>query len=300
MRYSNQPMYIIALTSLAMLTTLYNSILLTRKLRLFHINFLQQGVCMKINISIILIIVLFQSLTFGNEDDIVNENDKTIRFGTIDSPGVPIYEKANAFLAEAFRRHGYTFELSTYPGKRALLWVDTDKLDGDAFRIYSLNAEQEYMNIVRVEEPIITIDQSVWSKEDFVVDGWESLRNYRLVYERGTKFIENNLHYFESAVPVNNLQQAFLMIHRGRADIAITSRDTGTPRLIEYGLESSGIKVLDPPLLELHLYPYMNIKHEELAENIAQTLREMKSDGTVKRLTEEVMTVYVNENVISE
>ncbi len=249
---------------------------------------------MKKNISVILIliIVLFQCIISASEDD-----DKIIRFGTIDSPGVPIYEKANAFLTEAFNRNGYRFELSTFPGKRALLWVETGRLDGDAFRIYSLNAEQEYMNIVRIEEPIITIDQSVWSKRDIVVDGWESLKNYRLVYERGTKFIENNLHYFESAVPVNNLQQAFMMIHRGRADIAITSRDTGTPRLIEYGLENSGIKVLYPPLLELHLYPYMNIQHEELAECISQTLREMKSDGTVKRLTEEVMAVYENGSI---
>ncbi len=247
---------------------------------------------MKKTVLFVLCIVLIQYLIFAHEDHDV----KTVRFGTIDSPGVPIFEKAYAFLTEAFKRNGYRFELSTYPGKRALLSVDNGKLDGDAFRIYTLNAGQEYKNIVRVEEPIITIDQSVWSKKDIVVDGWKSLKNYRLVYERGTKFIENNLHHFESAQPVSSLKQAFMMIHRGRADIAITSRDTGTPRLKEYGLENSGIKVLYPPLLELHLYPYMNIKHKELAEAISKTLKEMKSDGTVKKLTEEVMAVLENKS----
>ncbi len=52
----------------------------------------------------------------------------------------------------------------------------------------------------------------------------------------------------------------------------------------EYGLEDSGIKVQYPPLLELSLYPYMNIKHKDLAKKISRTLKEMKEDGTVDRI----------------
>ncbi len=241
----------------------------------------------------LMFIFLFQLESFGDE----SFSDKIIKFGTVDSPGEPIYEKANAILTEAFFRNGYSFELLPSLAKRSLLMIENGRLDGDAFRIHKLNKNKEYKNIVRVEESIITIDQSVWSIINIAVNGWESLQDYKLVYERGHKFIENNLHYFKYAKPVDSLKQAFTMINLGRADIAITSKDTGTLRLKEYGLENSGIEVQYPPLLEFSLYTYMNIKHKDLAKKISTTLQEMKEDGTMDRIIDEVMSDFEAQEV---
>ena len=130
---------------------------------------------------------------------------KTIHFGTLNSPRTKVYQRAFALLTEAFKRNGLGFSMEVLPGKRSLMYVSQGVIDGDAFRVHTLNQSDEYPEIVRVDEPILIIDQSVWSKKDIKVDGWESLKPYSIVYERGTLFIEKHEKITES--PLKNPQR---------------------------------------------------------------------------------------------
>jgi polar amino acid transport system substrate-binding protein len=213
---------------------------------------------------------------------------KTIHFGTINSPQTKIYKQIFALLTEAFKRNGICFSLETLPGKRSLAMVDLGLIDGDAFRVHDLNQFNEYPGIIRVDESILTIDQSVWSKKSIKVDGWESLRPYSIVYQRGTLLIEKHEKIFKTVQVVDDVESIFKILDIDQADITITSKESGESALKKYQLESSGIKLQHPPLKEINLHPYMNKrKHAILALKLAQTIREMKLDGTYARIINE-------------
>lgn len=231
-----------------------------------------------------ILILCSTELLQGQED-----NHQVIRFGTINSPSTRIYKRAFAVLTEAFRRNELGFSMESLPGKRSLHFVEQGQLDGEAFRIDSFNKFNEYPKLIRVEEPIITIDQSVWSKKQIKVDGWESLKSYSIVYERGTRFIEKNEHIFKSVQTVDDMKSVLKVLSIDRADITITSSDTGASLIKKFHMENSGIKLQFPPLQEIILHPYMNKeKHSVLAVELAQTIREMKTDGTYARIMEAI------------
>lgn len=215
-------------------------------------------------------------------------SDRVIKFGAINNPETKLYKQALAILTEALNRSGYGVSLEHLPGARSLKWANGGILDGDAFRVADLNKSGKYPNLIRVDEPILTIDQSVWSKMDIKVEGLESLKNYSVVYDRGTRFIEEKEKSFKSIYAVEGMEQVFLALNMGRADITITSRETGQMYLKKLNMEDSGIKVLSPPLEVIQLYPYMNRKHEQLVLLLARTLRSMKADGTYQKIVEAV------------
>lgn len=217
------------------------------------------------------------------------EANATIRFGTINNPETKLFRQASAVLTAVFEKNGYRFSLKHLPGNRSLKWANQGVLDGDAFRVYDLNKSDSYPNLVRVGEPIITIDQSVWSKSDIKIDGWASFGDYRIVYIRGAKSIEKKTHLFKSALDVGNMRQVFSLLNIGRADLTITSRETGTMFLKKLKMEDSGIRVLSPPLEIIRLYPYLNkTKLGRLAPVLADTLKGMKADGTYYKILERV------------
>ncbi len=209
---------------------------------------------------------------------------KTLDFGCLNAPQTKLYKRAFALLTEALQRNQKRLVMKQLPGKRSLINVNLGFTDGDAFRVHDLNQANAYPNIVRVDEPIIVIDQSVWSKKDIKVDGWDSLRPYSIVYHRGTKFIRDHESIFKSVQIVNQMQSVFTILKIDRADITITSRETGYLCLRKFNLENSGIKVLSPPLLEINLHTYMHKSHGTLAVELAESLRQMKQDGTYNRL----------------
>lgn len=105
--------------------------------------------------AIMLLLAWLPALAFG----------KDLLFCTPNTKDQRIFKVSHAMLAEAFSRLGYGFELITYPAKRCPTEVDSGNVDGDSHRILDFNANGEYPNLVRVEEAIQSIDQSVFSKK---------------------------------------------------------------------------------------------------------------------------------------
>lgn len=216
--------------------------------------------------------VLFYSLSAKSAPN------KTITLGTTNAIETPLYQKAHRILTYAFFQFGYDLSIKVLPNKRSLIWANNGVLDGELFRISNLDLTM-FINLQRVDEPLFIIDQSVIGKPGIKVDGWQSMNKYIVAYERGTKFIETNQDKFKGAILVNTFDQAISLIHSGRADITITSRDTANTFLshLKYDQE---LMVHQPPLVEIALHVYINkYKHPELAGKLSTLLKLMKRNG---------------------
>jgi len=214
---------------------------------------------------------------------------KDLLFCTPNTKDQIIFKVSHGLLAEAFSRLGYGFELVTYPAKRCPTEVDNGNVDGDAHRIFDFNANGDYPNLVRVEEPIQSIDQSVFSKNLTIhLAGWESIRDYQIIYLPGIKVIEVGLDKAkvpsENRIHIANHEQAFKMLAMDRGDLIIVNSHTGNYFLKKLGLLYSGIKLLTPPLVQCELYPYMHKKHAYLSKKLALIMKAMKKEGTFQKI----------------
>ncbi len=230
-------------------------------------------------LGIVFLILIGAGSVSGREPEV-----HTLSFGCLNAPETKLYKRAFVLLTEALKRNGRGLVMERLPGKRSLINVNLGVIDGDAFRVHDLNQANAYPDIVRVDEPILILDQSVWSKKEIKVDGWESLWPYSIVYQRGSRFIRDHESIFKSVQIVDGMQSVFTILKIDRADLTITSRETGRFYLKKFNLEDSGIKVCYPPLLEIYLHTYMHKSHAPLAVKLAETLKRMKQDGTYKRL----------------
>jgi len=233
----------------------------------------------QIVLFVLLLLACYHSSARGDE----------IVFCTPNYDGQRIFKISHAVLEEALSRIGHKFSLVTYPTVRCPIEVDSGNIAGDAHRIFNFNAQNEYPNLIRVEESIQTIDQSVFTKNLSIRPaGWESIKQYEIIYYSGIKIIASGLKKAniptENIVPVFSHEKAFQMLATNRGDLVIVNSNTGNYFLKKLGLGDSGIKILKPPLVTFALYPYMHKKHKKLAKELASTIKDMKKEGEYQKL----------------
>ena len=204
--------------------------------------------------------------------DAESVNNTHIILGTTNEPESPLFKEAELILTEVFHDLGYTFELQSITGARSLYWANSGKIDGVAFRVASLDTVK-YANLKRVETPIFEISQSVISREPMHVDGWSSMANNVIAYERGTRFIEEKLDLFEDAIMVSTSSQAMGLVQVGRADFTILNERTAQKILEANRQLLADLIINKPPLTQITLYPYINEeKYPGLADKVATVL----------------------------
>lgn len=216
-------------------------------------------------------------------------NAKTYTFCTLNEEDQRLFRNSHAILNEAFKRLGHEFELKTYPAKRCSIECDKGTVDGDSHRIFDFNADNKHPNLIRVDESIHSIDHSIFTKKkNIVVNDWESIKPYSVIYVAGVKIIENGLKKINipdtNRRPVYSHEKGFVLLNANRGDLLIISSFTGNQLLRKMGLVDSGIKMLTPPLDIFELYPYMHRKNKDVAEQLAVVLREMKTDGSYQNI----------------
>lgn len=217
------------------------------------------------------------------------EQTTSVTFCSINKKGSPLYRIADAVLSRAFRNLGIRFALEELPPKRISAALDIGRIDGDTFRIYDFNNDNRYPNLVRVEEPILNLDHTAFTKlSDLKVNGWQSLLPYRILYLSGIKLVENELEAAgippENRLSVYDIDTAFHLLNAGRGDIFIISPPNGRESLKNLGLTHSGIRLVLPPLATTEMYPYMHKRHLRLSQQLAEELRKMKASGLYGRL----------------
>ncbi len=232
------------------------------------------------HVSVFLLIALF-----GAPAPCPSAHAASFTFCTPNLEGQRIFHVSSQLLTTAFERMGHDFELVTYPAKRCPVEVSNGRVDGDAHRVYTFNDDRRYPNLVRVEESIQPVDQSVFSKiPNLRMGGWKDLLPYTVIYLPGIKVIERGLDGagipVENRIPVLDHEDGFRRLARDRGDLLITSSHTGRQFIKKMNLSKSGIRLLRPPLARFELHPYMNGKHVETARKLSEILNKMKKDGT--------------------
>ncbi len=210
----------------------------------------------------------------------------TITLGSTNTKDTALYQKAQRILSVAFSELGYQLKIADLPNKRSLVSANNGSVDGSLFRVSSLDLHL-YNNLARVDEPLFVIDQSVIGKQQVKVDGWQSMKQYIISYERGTHLIETNKDKFKSYIEVGSFEQSLQLISIDRADITIASRETATDYLSSKSPLLSDIIIHQPPLLEIKLHVFLNKNNfPNLAKKLSNVLIQMKKDGRFQQLSQ--------------
>lgn len=237
---------------------------------------------MKILIILFLIqltcqIVFAQSVASEPSILTISTSYKTL-FSTPDRTGM-----LDKFVIEIFRRIGIQIEIVFNHTSISLEAVNEGFADVEINRIEGM--EKNYPNLIRVPEPNMVMDFVAFAKQDFKIEGWDSIKDSYIGLVKGWKILEDNTAGFPNVTIVPTETELFTMLEKGRIDIAIYSKLAGYEQIMLLGLKD--IHHLEPPLTSQNMYLYLNKKHMNLVEQIAQALKDMKEDGTYEQIVKE-------------
>ena len=191
---------------------------------------------------------------------------------------------------EAYKRIGIDVEIRKYPGERAFRLADSGKVDGEVHRIDGISAK--YKNLIQIKPPINFIEGTAFSRTTkFVVDGWDSLKPYRLGYILGIKFAENNTRGMKSTA-VSDYTRLFQLLGKDRVDVVIAPRLNGLYQMNKLGIRN--VTELKPAIMRFELFHYLHKKHEDLVPKIAAVFNEMKASGEMTRIRDHVIKVLLD------
>ena len=183
-------------------------------------------------------------------------------------------------LKEAFGRLGRKIRLQPLPAERALLNANKGFEDGDAYRIGGL--EKTYRNLRRVPEPVLNAEFVAYSRGQVESSGtWSVLKGRSVGIITGWKIFEKNLTNVALLTQVRDPDHLFGLLRRGRVDVVMFGKWQGL-----WYLKSKGWRfhMWPEPFAQRPMYVYLNKKHQDLVEPLADGLRAMKADGSFQRI----------------
>jgi polar amino acid transport system substrate-binding protein len=206
----------------------------------------------------------------------------------LNTDGAPPHSRADGtgfedrIVTEAFRRLGVEVKLVQLPSERALQNADQGIDDGNYVRIAGLSAL--YPNLLMVPEPMSEFSFTAFTRDPGLkTAAWADLRQRRTAIVTGWKIAEQNLKGARSLTRVRDEGMLFALLDKGRVEVVVSSQHTGPLVIRFHGYQ--GMRALSPPLAVQPMYIYLHKRHAALVPKLAETLRDMRRDGTLQRLT---------------
>jgi len=194
------------------------------------------------------------------------------------SPGHPGF--IDQLARAAFARIGVPVEVTTVPTERSLLNVNAGLDDGDIFRVEGV--DREYPNLVRIPEKTLDNDFVAYTKRvDIQIRTWADLKPYSVAYATGWKPYERNVQGVRDLTKTPSIHELFPLLENGRADVVLVDRWQGQWVVRQQGHK---VRLIEPPLARFEMFMYLHKRHAALVPRVAQALRDMKADGTYRRL----------------
>jgi polar amino acid transport system substrate-binding protein len=194
---------------------------------------------------------------------------------------------------EAYRRIGIDVEIKKYPGERALRIADSGKADGEVQRIDGIAAQ--YPNLIQVHPAINYIEGTAFTRtKTFAINGWESLRPYRLGYIRGIKFAERNTRNMNSS-SVSDYRNLFKMLSNDRFEVVVSPRLNGLFQMRQ--LDIRDVRELKPAIMRFDLFHYLHNKHAKLVPKISAVFSEMAASGELAAIRKHVIEVLLERSL---
>lgn len=189
-------------------------------------------------------------------------------------------EASYYILKEAYGQMGYNIRIERYPPTRALYMSNEGHVDGEMHRIDGMS--NSYPNLIQVPVVVGKLIGEVYTiHEDFVVDGFESLRPYRIGVRRGIVFSERGTKGMD-VLRADTIEQLLRSLMARHTDVVVLNRLDGQT-LIE-SFAGSGIRSLKPPVVEVDFYHYVNATHAHLVPELTRILKDMESSGRIEEL----------------
>ena len=195
--------------------------------------------------------------------------------------GEPVFRMAEELVAEIARRMGVTIELISLPVNRAAHALASGEIDAELSRIRDYGKDRP--DVIRVEETIARISYHAYALKPYDdLDGWQSLKPFRVVHRMGMQFVKEYLVGMDIHA-LNSTESGLTFILRDRADLYIE-----TPALVEPLLQTRpeyrDIRRIDPAIAWFDTFTYFSPQRAAMAERYLQALQSMKADGSYEAL----------------
>lgn len=194
-------------------------------------------------------------------------------------------EISKRVLEEAYRQLKIDVRILPFPGKRALMMSNSGRVDGELFRI--ANVHKRFRNLIPVPTSINVLQAIVFTKNiKFKIDGWHSLKPYRIGIQAGIRFADRGTKGMNRIV-VDSNEQLFRMLNAGRVDIIVVAYTNGvkTHSLLNF----EGIHALRPAVEEYPIHHYLHKKHRHLIPKIDTQFKLMQAAGRLKEIRKQVI-----------
>jgi len=208
-------------------------------------------------------------------------NAQTLNMVFSEKEDADIFKKAQRLIEKINKRANINIKLVSMPRKRAELELLKNKYIHATFaRIKEF--QKNNSDLIMAEEPIANIPLIIYTHKtlNFTASSWNSLKEFKIVYVRGTTYIEKYFKNHRQLHALTSEKQAFRFLAAKRADIFIS-----TPLIAESILESkefeeSGIKALTPPLKFIDTYSFFNKDYKDIVKKYNNALISLKKDGS--------------------
>lgn len=188
---------------------------------------------------------------------------------------------------EALGRMGISFKLISLPSERSLVAANAGEVDGEGLRVAGLSSK--YPELIQVPERYTNISFVAFARDATItIDGWQSLKPYRVGHITGWKLFEAKASVAQSVTQVDTPEQLFKMLENGRIDLALYTKADGVALAKQQGY--TDIAPLSPCLKDVDMFLYLHKKHKTLVDNLAATLRTLKKEGTYNNILSAINT----------
>ncbi|GAA0395382.1 hypothetical protein GCM10009133_00630 [Cocleimonas flava] len=199
-------------------------------------------------------------------------------------------ETARRILKVAYSRIGKEVEFELFPPERSLVFANSGVTGGELVRMTGL--QSEYHNLIKI--PISIVSNEIYAytkKQDFVVEGWESLKPYKIDFIFGNKFAEQKSKGFNSA-RVKTSYQGLRKLSADRSDFFIGVYGV---RCIANKFKFNDIKALTPILDNFQMYHYLHKRNESIAEQLKLELLKMQRSGEMESIQKEAKKAFLSQ-----
>ena len=205
-------------------------------------------------------------------------SDKLV-FTSIENSGFTAF--ATKVVTQAYKNIGIDISVKALPGKRALIVSNQGKgVDGELFRISGV--EKTYTNLIPIKVALHKSQWMVYTKnKDFKVQGWQSLKPYKIGIKRGIATTEKGTQGMKTT-RVNSNEQLFKLLDTNRVDLIVISKINGKKYLDNS--QYKDIDFLETPVAIISVYHFLHIKNQHLVPKITQAMKELEEQGIIEKL----------------
>jgi len=227
------------------------------------------------------------SQTPTSDTELKFDDKKELVFSTFNS--YTLSHVVSSVLKEAYVKLGVNTSISYLPGNRSLLYSSAGIVDGELFRIEGL--QREYPELIQITEPILELVTIAYSSGvEFNINGWESLKPYKLGFLRSFKKAENNTKDMNTYQD-DSLSNLFRLLSKGRVDLVIESQIGASVILLQE--DKLEVKAIYPPVDRFYIYHYLHKKNKDLLLPITAVLSEMRLSGEIQKIIDSTIQKLV-------